>query len=231
MKKIFITIFAVCAAAVGMAQSQKYTVDVKDFGELKVVDGINVVWKCSADSAGLVTFTANPDMVPHILLSNNKNQLKIALQDTDFPLKGIPELTVYSNYLAKAENSGDSTLTVTTPPPSAEIKLRVVGNGRIVAQGLHATTVDAKVDTGRGQVVLQGVAQWLKLRSAGSGNIEAANLQADYGAFTVVGTGNIDCWITRELTIKGLGSGKVFCKGKPAIKNRTLGTVKVVEIE
>ena len=230
MKRVLFSLIAFMAAVAGMAQ-QKYNVDVKDFGELKVMDGINVVWKCSADSAGMVSFTADPYMVPNILLSNNKNQLKVALQDTDFPLKRIPVITVYSNFLSKAENSGDSTLTLMTPPPSAEIKLRVVGNGRIVAHGLHSTTVDAKVDTGRGQIVLHGVAQWLKLRTAGSGNIEAANLQADFGAFTIVGTGNIDCWITRELTIKGLGSGKVYCKGKPKIKNRTLGTVKVIDIE
>lgn len=230
MKRLLFSIFGLLTLVVGIAQ-QNYTIDVKDFGELKVIDGVNVTWKCSADSAGLVTFSAEPDMVSNILLTNNKNQLKIALQDTEFPLKRIPELTVYSNFLSKVDNSGDSTVTLQTPPPSAEIKLRVVGNGRIVAQGLHATTVDAKIDTGCGQIVLQGVAQWLKLRTAGSGNIEGANLQADYGAFTVVGTGNIDCWITRELTIKGLGSGKVYSKGKPQIKNRTLGTVKVIAIE
>ena len=73
--------------------------------------------------------------------------------------------------------------------------------------------------------------QLLKLRNAGAGTIEAANLQADEGAFTVLGTGSIDCWVTDKLSVKGLGSGKVYLKGDAEVKNRTLGTVKVVNVE
>ena len=234
MKKKLLSLAACAALALGAfsAQAQqKYCLDVKDFGELKVVDNINVEWRCSPDSAGLVTFSAPPEIVPMILLSNNKNTLRVELQDTDFPLKSLPTLTVYSNYLAKAENSGDSTLTVVAPPPAAEIKLRVVGNGTLVAKGLHATTVEAKIDTGRGHIVLQGNTQWEKLRTVGSGSIEAAALKAEKSSITIGGTGNIDCWVTGELTVTGLGSGKVYCKGKPNTKNRTLGTVKIIEVE
>ena len=71
----------------------------------------------------------------------------------------------------------------------------------------------------------------IKLRNAGAGTIEAANLQADEGAFTVLGTGSIDCWVTDKLSVKGLGSGKVYLKGDAEVKNRTLGTVKVVNVE
>lgn len=234
MKRISIRLIAVLTvimSTLAMSAQQKYCMDLKDFGELKVVDGVNVIWKCSADSAGMVTFAADPEMVPLILLSNNKNQLRVQLQDTEFPLKKIPTLTVYSNFLSKAENSGDSTLTILSPLPSAEINLRVVGNGTLVATGLHATTVDAKIDTGRGRIILQGIAQWIKLRNLGSGTIEASSLKAEKGSFIIGGTGNIDCWVTGELTVKGLGSGKVYCKGNPQTKNRTLGTVKIIPVE
>ena len=212
MKKLLFAIMAIFAAVVATAQTQNYVIDVKDFNELKVTDGVNVIWKCDADSAGLVSFTTTPEMVPLILLENKKNQLKIELQDVEHILKHIPTLTVYSNFVKSVSNNADSTVYLVDPEPTAEINLRVVGNGRIVANSLKATTVDAKVDTG-------------------SGTIEAANLQADEGAFTVLGTGSIDCWVTDKLSVKGLGSGKVYLKGDAEVKNRTLGTVKVVNVE
>ena len=231
MKKLLFAIMAIFAAVVATAQTQNYVIDVKDFNELKVTDGVNVIWKCDADSAGLVSFTTTPEMVPLILLENKKNQLKIELQDVEHILKHIPTLTVYSNFVKSMSNNADSTVYLVDPEPTAEINLRVVGNGRIVANSLKATTVDAKVDTGSGRIVLGGITQLLKLRNAGAGTIEAANLQADEGAFTVLGTGSIDCWVTDKLSVKGLGSGKVYLKGDAEVKNRTLGTVKVVNVE
>ena len=68
---------ALFATVSATAQMQKYVADVKDFSELKVSDGVNVIWKCNADSAGLVTFTTYPQMAPLILLENKKNQLKL----------------------------------------------------------------------------------------------------------------------------------------------------------
>lgn len=233
MKRILTALMCLVAAFafVRAAEPQRYLLDLKDFGEIKVTDGINVEWRCSADSAGLVTFTTTPEMVTNIILSNNKNCLRVQLADTDWPLHHLPTLTVYSNFLGKAENSGDSTLVLQTPPPTAELKMRVVGNGTIIARGVHATTVDAKIDTGNGRIVLQGTAQWVKLRSLGSGTIEAGELHAENGSLQLAGTGSIDCWVTNELTVKGLGSGKVYCKGDPKIKNRTLGTVDVIKVE
>lgn len=222
---------ALFATVSATAQMQKYVADVKDFSELKVSDGVNVIWKCNADSAGLVTFTTSPQMAPLILLENKKNQLKIELQDVEHILKHVPTLTVYSNFVKSVSNNADSTVYLDNPAATAEISLRVVGNGRIVAKGLKATTVDAKVDTGSGRIALQGITQLLKLRNAGAGTIEAANLQAEEGSFSILGTGSIDCWVTDKLTVKGLGSGKVYLKGNATVKNRTLGTVKVVNVE
>ena len=39
----------------------------------------------------------------------------------------------------------------------------------------------------------------------------------------------MDCWVTDDLSVKGLGAGKIYLKGDPKIKNRTLGSIKVVK--
>ncbi len=234
MKKYF---FAMLMLALGFAANaaqpelKQYKLDVKDFAELQVVDGINVVYECSADSAGYASFTTTNDKVSMILFSNDKSTLKIQLQTDGVTVTDLPTITVRSNYLSRVENSGDSTVYVNSPAPSADIKLRVIGNGTIVAKGLHSTNVEGKIDTGRGHIVLQGVTQWVKLRTVGSGSIEAGDLKAEKGNLLISGTGSVDCYVTGELNIKGLGTGKVYYKGTPTIKNRTLGTVKTIEVK
>ena len=45
------------------------------------------------------------------------------------------------------------------------------------------------------------------------------------------GTGSVDCWVINDLNVKGLGSGKIYLKGDPKVKNRTLGSIKVVKMD
>ena len=60
MKKITFTIILsilaiVAASAEGL---MRYELDVNDFSELKVVEGVNVIYKANADSAGRAVFVA-----------------------------------------------------------------------------------------------------------------------------------------------------------------------------
>lgn len=41
----------------------------------------------------------------------------------------------------------------------------------------------------------------------------------------------MDCWVINDLNVKGLGSGKIYLKGDPKVKNRTLGSIKVVKMD
>lgn len=229
MKKI---LFAIIAAIVFATTSlaAPYALNIKDFSEIKVVDGINVVHKCMGDSAGWIVFDSPESIAPKILFSNDKNQLKIELSTDGENIQGLPTIHVYSSFLARAENSGDSTLTIVSPAPGSSLKLRVIGNGTIIAKDIHATSAEGKIDTGKGHIVMTGTVQNVKLSNTGTGRIEAGSLQATSGKCSILGTGPIDCSVSDELTIVGLGSGTVYLKGKPKIKNRTIG-VKVVEIE
>ncbi len=223
---------AIVAMIVGVlaSWSAPYALNIKDFTDLKVVDGINVVHKCVADSAGWVVFDAEETIASKILFSNDKNTLKIELATDGQPVSNIPTVYVYSRFLSKVENSGDSTVTVLSPTPSASIKFRIIGNGKLVAKNIHSTHAEGKIDTGRGHLVMTGKVQNVKLSNTGTGRIEASDLQAAVGKCSLLGTGPIDCAISEELTVVGLGSGTVYLKGKPKVKNRTIG-VKVHAVE
>lgn len=228
LSALFFTIASVTAFA---AEPHQYVIDAGEFTELRVIDPINVVYKCNPDSAGTVLFTCESEVAPLILVSNNKETLKIQIQSDMAPGYTLPTVYVYSSFLAKAENSGDSTLTVLSPASTANIRLRLIGNGKIIAKGLHASVVEARIDTGSGQIVASGQTNWAKLRTVGTGNIEAGALSSEKATIFVGGTGSVDCQVSKELSVSGLGSGKVYVKGQPTVKNRTLGTVKVIEVE
>lgn len=227
----FALMIVLAAGAAFGAESHRYTFDSGDFTRLQVIDGINVNYICEPDSAGLVSFSCDPKTAPLLMVSNKNGTLKLQLEYNETQPRHLPTVTVRSKYLEQAENSGDSTLVIDSPAPGASIKLRVIGNGRIIAKGLHASSVEGKIDTGKGHLVLSGATVWAKLRTVGTGSIEAGGLKADKASIVIGGTGSVDCNVSDELTVTGLGSGKVYCIGSPQVKNRTLGTVKVIFVD
>ncbi len=223
---------AIALASATPAAAADYELNVKPFDELQVVNDINVIYRCSNDSAGYVRFSCAPEVSSMILFSNNKNKLKIELSDeiTDAQRQKLPTVTVFSAFLGKVENSGDSTVYVDAPSPASTFKARIVGNGTLIARGLRATVVEGKIATGHGHLVLAGEAQTVKLNNTGTGTIEAGTIKATIGRCSIYGTGTVDCWVTNELTVMGLGSGKIYLKGTPTTKNRTLG-IKVIPVQ
>ncbi len=235
MKKNILAIFSVLfiIGAVKAADPETYRLNIRDFAELQVVDNLNVVHRCSADSAGMAVFTCTPNVVSHLMFTNNKNKLKIQINNDDNPVPAsdFPTVTVYSNFITSVENSGDSTLTVESPAPGAKFKARIIGNGTLVASDIHSTVVEGSLDTGRGHLVMSGKANTVKLSNIGTGRIEAGGLSAESGSVKILGTGPVDCQVSGELTVKGLGSGKVYVKGNPNVKKRALGSVNVINVE
>ncbi|MDE6453598.1 MAG: DUF2807 domain-containing protein [Muribaculaceae bacterium] len=232
MKRILIAAVAAVCALAAAAQTKDYSLRLDDFSELKVVDGINVVYHTSQDSAGLVTYTCAPEIADKIIFESGRKRLKIEVAfDENGPLCGLPEVHVYSAILGKVENSGDSTVTVNMSNALPAFKARVVGNGTLVVRGIYATNVEGRISTGHGHLVLIGRAATAKLSNVGTGPIEAGALEAKDVKCWMLGTGPVDCFATEKLTVLGAGSGTVYYKGAPKeIVNRTIG-VKTQEIK
>lgn len=206
------------------ADNNRFELDVKDFSELKVTDGINVDYRCNPDSAGKAVFYAAPEVASQILFVPGTNKLEIQLAPDETGMRrSLPVVTVYSSYLTFAENSGDSTVRVLSVAPGPKFRARVIGNGRVVVRNVKATQVDASIDTGKGSVVVYGEATSAKFTCTGTGSIQADELKASTVKCSVWGTGSIGCWAEETLSVMGAGSGTVYYRGKPSIKNRSLG--------
>ncbi len=232
MKKLrLITLLFAASAWCANAETAPYKLEVKDFNELKVTDGINVVYKCSNDSAGMAFFECEPDFTRKLIFTNNKSRLQIQVDLNGEKVDNLPTIRVYSTMLDKVENSGDSTVRVSVPVAVSEFKAKVIGNGTLIVNDIRAHKVDASISTGNGHIVINGVTRRAKLSNVGTGVLEAAGLKAEDVKCNVVGTGSIDCNASERLTVVGAGSGKVFYGGTPEkITNRSLG-VKAVSVD
>ncbi len=209
---------------------RRYELDVKDFSELRVIEGLSVDYKCSADSAGYVTFTSTPDLASVLMFTNNKNRLDIQISTDGIDYQNLPRITVYSRFLSMVENSGDSLVRVQSLQPVPAFKARVIGNGRLSVYGIDTNNLDASLDTGNGTITLYGKAVKTKYNLVGTGSIQADELVSDEIKCSLLGTGFIECAPVNMLNIVGASSGKVYYKGHPQIKTRSLG-VKVISMD
>ncbi len=212
-------------SALGQAGSgpRQYSVDVKDFSELVVIDGINVDYRCNADSAGWATFYASPERSSQIMFEANNGKLKIQLPMRDMQITDVPRVTVYSRYLASVENDGDSLVRVLSVAPGPKFKAKLVGNGRLSIRDIDVNEATISILTGNGQINVTGRCNKASLRITGTGSIIADDLEADKVDCRLTGTGTIGCAPSTSLSIKGVGSGTILYSGNPEISRREIG--------
>lgn len=226
MKHIFITLLTLAAPIIGMGQStQRYELKVNDFKELRVDNDIAVDYYCNPDSAGYAVFTATDAQSGWVLFDNN-GRGKLSVQtDTDYPAgEKMPRIRVYSSSLEKVVNSGDSLVKVYNLPAADKFKAVLIGNGRLSVPGVEASTIEASIHSGNGQLTIEGRCTEAKLHLVGTGTILADRLEAVKVKATVVGTGHIGCSPSEAITVMGAGSGSVLYKqAPPTIKSRGIG--------
>lgn len=232
LKNIIATL-ALCASVSAHASGdvKTYEINVGEFTELKVTNGIRVDYRMSEDSCGFAVFDATPQMASAVMASLNKNCLTLQLSADGVSKNGIPHVTVYSRFLQKVENEGDSLVKIIKPAPVPVFRAKLVGNGQISVHGINTNALDVSLTTGNGTLLLNGVATQAKYNLVGTGSIQCADLKANDVKCKMMGTGYVECWAVDRLSILGAGSGKVYYQGHPAeIKNNSIG-VKVLPIE
>lgn len=217
-KLLSLSIFA-AVSLTGFAQSaENYKINVGQFNKLKVADNVNVVYRCNPDSTGFVQYRGAKEFADAFILSPKGGTLKIQVSTEDVNNPSLPVLYVYSDFLLEVENSGLKRVTIEKPAACPEFKAKCVGNGSIVVDGLEATLVRASIATGNGSVNLSGKCRESIFNMVGTGIIGADRLRSEKVECKILGSGTIACWPINELSVKGIGSTKVYYKGDPQIK-------------
>lgn len=235
MKKYLLFVLLLIAGAlttIAQDEVKRYELNVGPFSSLRVIDKIDVVYACNPDSAGFVVFEAPQDMADMLMFHNSKGKLTIQVATEVVGNPDLPTIYVYSEYLQYAENGSDSTLRIMSVAPISEFKLKLSGNGRIVAHGLKGTTVSVNIVTGNGLIIVDGECNTAKLGNLGTGEIQADRLVAKDVECKLIGTGTIGCNVSDKLVVKGTGTGKVYYKGKPKeYKKYHIGPIKVIPLD
>lgn len=222
---IFALPFAVAQEEV---KPREYVLKVGDFSELAVESSLAVVYKASADSAGMVKFSTVPSLVDKLIFENNhKGKLTVESAFSPDSIRAeLPVITVYSKMLGSVRNAGDSTVRIASPIRVPEFSAVVIGNGRIIANDVDCTKLFGSVRTGNGQLVLAGKCVVANLHNTGTGTVQADNLEAREVSAQFVGTGTTGCWPVETLKIKGVMKGKLYFRGNPKnIKNYSMGVL------
>ena len=220
-----------CCVFALSAQKSLYKLEVGDFSELKVNDGINVEYNCSTDSAGWAYFECDPATAQMLMFTNKKNSLTIQIASEDQPVKSLPTIKIYSMTLQKVENAGDSLVRIGRTFPVNEFKASVIGNGTMIVENIKTNKANLGVNTGNGHLVVTGSSVEANLRNVGTGKLEASGLKAEQVKCNILGTGPVDCNASVSLTVTGAGSGKVYYGGSPQkITNRSIG-VKAISVK
>lgn len=224
-----LSISILCAVASQGQNLTKYELNVGEFNELKVVDGINVDYKCNPDSTGLAVFTSVPEKASAFIFNNKNGKLSMQISTESVGLKDMPTVTVYSKYLTKVENSGDSTVRVVSVAQGPKFTANLIGNGRLSVRDIEIEEVNGKITTGNGTLAINGICERANISFKATGVIQADGLKANQVSVSAYGTGSVGVWAVKKLNVTGMGSTTVYYKGEPEIKNRSIG-VKLEKI-
>lgn len=119
--------------------------------------------------------------------------------------------------------SGSGTIDGGTVYGSVQLKVRHSSSGRVRADLVEGTSVDA-ILSGSGKIDLTGEAPLAKYILNSSGRIDALELMAENVEATNTGSGNIYLYATDFLDAVITGSGNIIFRGQPALNVNITGS-------
>ncbi len=219
MNKFFYVVLLAFAVVSAKAQEvENYKVEVGQFDKVKVCDNVNVVYRCLPDSSGSIQYSGDKQFADAFIITPKDGNLKIQVSTEDVGHPDLPVLYIYSDFLTSVENASNFTFSVENPAPCAEFKATQVGNGTLIIENLKTNKVSASIATGNGTINLSGECQDAVLKMVGTGMISADRLEADNVQCKILGSGSIGCFPKVKLSVRGIGSTKIYYKGDPKIK-------------
>lgn len=221
------------------ASAETSLLKVSPFQQIKVCGPLNVDCVHCPDSVGYILVDSPVSSRLSWVEANtggDKLTLKLVLPDevrtgADTIPSGLPRVRVFTNYLVKAENEGDSTLRVLTAQDVPQFETRLIGNGRLSVRGIKTEKLKAVLFSGRGIMVLNGSAIKATYSLTGVGTIEADGVTCEEANVRLTGTGSVGVNATKKLSIAGSGSGTVYFRGAPEIKKKISLGLKLQPIE
>lgn len=202
-----------------VVSAEVFTVNVGQFEKLKINGNMTVVYRNLPDSTGMARYesSAGADGVFNFSTKGEGN-LRVEPADNRWGNTDLPVLYLYSDFLSSVESYSDQSVDVESVAPCASFNVSLVGNGTITVDGLKCNNLTAAITTGNGSIFISGSCINANFRMVGAGLISADRLSAENVKCRILGTGSIGCWPIDNLNVSGLGTTKIYYKGKPNVK-------------
>lgn len=152
-----------------------------------------------------VKVEADNNIIEHVKTKVRGGTLHIGMEDGS-----------YSNY----------TLKVYLTMPDVRL-LEVSGSGDINVQSALDVKELSSIIHGSGNIAIKGKTGEHKVEIYGSGDVDAADFEAEQASVTIAGSGDCKLHAVKNLSVKIAGSGDVRYKGSPLVNQTIRGSGNV----
>ena len=226
MKVIRIIFSLIIILQSSLMSADDYIMEVGQFEKLKINSDINLVYSNHPDSTGYARYTApSGNNGLFLLINKGKGILRVQSAQTQWEPNELPTLYVYSDFLTSVESSSNQNVLLQNLVACASFSVNLIGNGTVIVDNIKCNNFSAAITTGSGTINASGSCINASFRMVGAGLISADRLEAENVKCSILGTGSIGCWPIDNLSIKGIGSTKIYYKGHPNIKKTGGGKI------
>ncbi len=115
-------------------------------------------------------------------------------------------------------------------PELANINIGGAGDVKVETPFDNMNALDIAIG-GSGNVTVSGEASKLEVSVAGSGDVDAAGVNAGRAKVSIAGSGDVKVGQVEQLEVSIAGSGDVYYKGNPAIEKSVVGSGDIRKLQ
>lgn len=193
-RRIGIILAMIVVGTIAMsAQLTSHILQSRQFNEIYVKGNINVECRESVDSAGMIVFSATPEVFSVVNCNNVGTRLNIIVEGiaTNVLRRSLSTIVVYYNgVMSVVSYTGSGQMRVNDAKWDKSVALLMTGAGRLRVDDVVTSRASCSV-AGSGTISLAGISRINNVTCSvsGSGNMEFSHLDAHLASATVNGRG------------------------------------------
>lgn len=214
----------------GNKEVTKQTRTVASYDQISVTGMMNV--QLVSGKEGKIQVEAESNLMEYIETEVNGGHLKISVKNgyniqpsNNYPIR----LIVPFEDLNAVTLTGSGNIRTSDEVRARNFDVKVTGSGNI-----NLNLVTEKLEgslTGSGDIKLKGTTEEFNCKVTGSGDFQAYDLKARNVDAAVMGSGDIEISVERELNARVSGSGDIKYRGNPEKQNfKTTGSGSVSKV-
>jgi len=218
-------------AIYGNYQLVNQRIEIGDYDKVILNVPAEVFYQQFSDSTPYLQIHTDENIFRALDVRVQDNQLIIDVKK-DSVIKPT-QFTIYtaSSNLNRVSVAGAGKIRLKGEVNAEDFNLDIAGSGNFLSDSLICDKLTASI-VGSGNAQLTGASNSSSFKITGTGSIQAFSYLVQESDCHILGSGNIETWVTNKLDVNITGSGNLTYRGNPkSINNNTLGSGKVKSVE